>query len=114
LHIPRENPNILLQLTGLTTQRGDKVGGKITFKTSPRSINPILIGWYWYGSQYFPSGATHTLGNVSYPQFSFSPNQFFFDHSPNVIYVGYDSVHKFVFRGELDELTVDPQFGGDN
>ncbi|MCW1971011.1 MAG: hypothetical protein KIH69_023120 [Anaerolineae bacterium] len=100
----------LTNLFGLNTQHSDH-----EHKTTPRSISPIRDGWYWFASQRFSTGIAHTLGNVSYPLIT--PGglpAFTFDHNPQTIYIGYAPGRPgTLFYGEMDEITVDPQYGGD-
>lgn len=100
----------LSNLFGLNTRHGDH-----EHKTSPRSVSPIKDGWYWFASQRFNTGIAHTLGSASYPLIT--PGglpAFTFDHDPQTIYIGYEPGRPgTIFYGEMDEITVDPQYGGD-
>ena len=111
LHIPKTTGIGGVTLFGLTTRRAasDRT-------TSPRVVSPSSNGWYWFASQRFDTGLAHTLGNVSYPLIppggTISP--FSLNHDPQTIYIGHEPGRTgSTFYGEMDEVTVDPQYGGD-
>lgn len=111
LHIPTAMHPIGKKMYGLTTRRG--VTGLLN--TAPKIVAPFQNGWYWFASQRFEAGLVHTLGNVSIsPIAGLASAPFSFNHNPQTIYIGYEPGHTpTVFYGEIDEITVDPQYGGD-
>lgn len=99
-------------LFGLTTRRGSN-----SYTTSPRSVSSMGSGWYWFASQHFGDMFAHTLGSASYPMLAPSLAglpPFSLNHDPQTVYIGYQPGHTpLIFYGEMDEITVDPQYGGD-
>ncbi|MCW1971010.1 MAG: hypothetical protein KIH69_023115 [Anaerolineae bacterium] len=111
LSVPKVTNRWGTTLLGLTTRRGNS-----DYTTSPRSISASGNGWYWFASQHFDTGLAHTLGNASYPLLppGVNPPPFSLNHDPQTIYIGYQPGHTpLTFYGEMDEITVDPQYGGD-